>query len=302
MQQAAMQWWLQLRDAPADAPVQHAFDAWLAADDRHRRAYLEVLMALNAAVEPSAPLRAPQAAGWMRRHAGWVGAAFASLAFCAVLFGPRWSEQWRADAVAPPGAGRELVLDDGTRVTLGADSAIAFDVDADTRDIVLLRGAVTVAVAADPRPLTLRWRDAEVRDIGTRFTVQAAADALRVGVEEGRVDVRRGPAAPVSIGAGERVDWDGANPQRGVWHAIAAAPDLLLLDQAPAALALAQWAASRGTRILWIGAPPAGRPLDAALPMRSRDEQQAALATLARHYRFDIVLDGGGLLVLRSSR
>ena len=70
MQQAAMQWWLQLRDAPADAPVQHAFDAWLAADDRHRRAYLEVLMALNAAVEPSAPLRAPQAAGWMRRHAG----------------------------------------------------------------------------------------------------------------------------------------------------------------------------------------------------------------------------------------
>lgn len=302
MQQAAMQWWLQVRDAPADASVQRAFDAWLAADDRHRLAYLDVLMALNAAAESTQPARAPQTAGWMRRHAGWVGAAFASLAFCAVLLGPRWSEQWRADAVAPPGSERELVLDDGTRLVLGADSAIAYAVDADRRDITLLRGTVTVAVAVDPRPLTLHWRDAEVRDIGTRFTVQAAADVLRVGVEEGRVDVRRGGAAPVSIGAGERVDWDDASPTRGVWHAVVATPDLLLLDQAPAALAVAQWAAHRGTRVVWIGSPPSGLPLDAALPMRTRDDQQAALATLARHYRFDVVLDGGGVLVLRSSR
>lgn len=297
-----MQWWMQVREVPADAATQRAFDVWLAADDRHRLAYLDVLMAMNAAIEPALPLQPRPQAGWLRRHVGWVGAAVASLAFCAVLFGPRWAEQWRADAVAPAGAARDIVLDDGTRIELGADSAITFDIGTDARDIVLLRGSVTVDVAADPRPLTLRWRDAEVRDIGTRFTVQAADDALRVGVEEGRVEVRRGHADAVSIGAGERVDWNAANPQRGRWHAVEASPGLLLLDRAPAALALAQWAANRGTRIVWIGSPPSAVPLDAALPVRTRDEQQAALDTLARHYRFDIVFDGAGVLVLRSSR
>lgn len=299
-----MQWWLRVRDAPPDSRVHFAFDAWLAEDNRHRLAYLDVLMAFNAAVEPTVPMPmpAPRATSWMRRHPGWVGAAFASLALCAVLLVPRWAEQWRADAVAAPGRERELVLDDGTRIVLGGDSAITYEFAAGGREITLLRGTVTVDVASDPRPLILRWRDTEVRDIGTRFTVQAAADVLRVGVEEGRVDVRRGSAAAVSIGAGERVDWAGAGPQRGVWHAVASRPDLLLLDQAPAALALGQWAAIDGTRLYWIGSPPSGRPLAAALPMRTRDEQRAALTTLARHYRFDVVLDGGGLLVLRSSR
>lgn len=296
-----MRWWLQVRDAPADAAVQRAFDAWLAADDAHRLAYLEVLMTANAAAEATAPLpTAPRAPA--RRPVAWFGAAFASLLVCGLLFGPRWSEQWRADAVAPPGAGHALVLADGTRLELGADSAVAFDLGAGGRDIELLRGTVTVDVATDPRPLTLRWRDVAIRDIGTRFTVQAAADTVRVGVAEGRVDVRRGDAAAVPVEAGEALDWQGPTPQRHAWRETASAPGLLVLDRAPAALALAQWAASRGTRVYWLGSPPTGAPFDAALPVRTPEERRTALDTLARHYRVDVVLDGAGLLVLRASR
>lgn len=296
-----MRWWLQVREAPADAAVQRAFDAWLAADDAHRLAYLEVLMTANAAAEATMP-RATSPRARIRGPAAWLGAAFASLLIFGLLFGPRWSEQWRADVVSPPGGGHALVLADGTRLALGADSAVAFDLGDDAREIELLRGMVTVEVAADPRPLTLRWRDIAVRDIGTRFTVQAAADAVRIGVAEGRVDVRRGDAAPVPLEAGEALDWQGPTPQRRAWREPVPTPGLLVLDRAPAALALAQWAANRGTRVYWLGSAPTGAPLDAALPVRTADEQRAALDTLARHYRFDIVLNGGGLLVLRPSR
>lgn len=300
MMEAALRWWLQVREAPADVAVQRAFDAWLAAEDAHRLAYLEILMTANAAAEATMPRAIPPRAR-SRSPVAWLGAAFAGLLIFGLLIGPRWSEQWRADLVSAPGGGNARVLADGTRLELGADSAVAFDFGAGTRNIELLRGMVTVEVAADPRPLTLRWRDVAVRDIGTRFTVQAAADTVRIGVAEGRVDVRRGDASPVPVRAGEAIDWSDPTPQRGAWREPVPTPGLLVLDRAPAALALAQWAASRGTRVYWLGPAPTGALLDAALPVRTPEEQRAALKTLARHYRLDIVLDGAGLLVLRPS-
>lgn len=301
-QELAAQWLMQVRDAPADAAVQRAFDAWLAVDDAHRLAYLDALIAFNAAAETSTPAYAVASPGWVRRHPVWLGSTIAVLAVVTVLFGQRWSEQVRADETSAPGVARELVLTDGTQLRLAPDSAIAIDFSAGERDIELLRGAVTIDVAADSRPLILRHHQTTVRDIGTRFTVQTAPEVLRVGVVSGLVEVTRADRAAVRIPAGEQIEWHGAAVEQRPWQEHRDVTDMLLLDHAPAALALAQWAAFEGSRVQWIGTPPSDISLDAALPMRSAEERHAALATLAREFGFDVLLDGAGLVVLRAAR
>ena len=146
--------------------------------------------------------------------------------------------------------------------------------------------------------------------------VIATADAARESSREARPVPLRGAhaalawgvcATPVLLGFVAPVLFM-LRPLAADWsvlpwgHFVHWSANSLRLGLITAALAVAQWAAHRGTRVVWIGSPPSGLPLDAALPMRTRDDQRAALATLARHYRFDVVLDGGGVLVLRSSR
>ena len=300
LHEQAVQWLIEVRDAPADAAVQRAFDAWLARGDAHRLAYLDALMAFNAGAESSEPLPAITSPRFVRRHPVWLGAGFAAVAVFALLFGPRWSEQLRADAASAPGVARELVLDDGTQLRLAPDSLVAIDFDAAGRDIELLRGAVTVDVAADPRPLTLRHRDATVRDIGTRFEVQTAPDVLRVSVASGLVEVTRAGHAALQVAAGEQVEWRGAAIAQRAWQERREVAGLLVLEQAPAALAMAQWAAFEGRRVQWIGAAPGHAGLDAALPMRTPEERQAALATLAREFAVDVLFDGPGIVILRA--
>ncbi|HQW81534.1 MAG: FecR domain-containing protein [Rhodanobacteraceae bacterium] len=302
VRQQAVQWLMQVRDQPEDVGVQQAFDLWLAADDRHRLGYLDALIAFNAAADAHAPMHAPMRPGVARRHRLWLGAAFGVLLAVVGLYGPRWFEQVRADETSAPGVARELVLADGSQLRLAPDSAIAIDFSASERDIELLRGAVTIDVAADSRPLILRHHQTTVRDIGTRFAVQAAPDVLRVGVVSGVVEVTRADRAAVRIPAGAQIEWHGAAVEQRPWQEHRDVADMLLLDHAPAALALAQWAAFEGSRVQWIGAPPSDISLDAALPMRSAEERHAALATLAREFGLDVLLDGAGLVVLRAAR
>lgn len=301
VRQQALQWLVQVRDAPADAVVQQAFDRWLSAHDGHRLAYLDALMVFNAAAEATVPKPVAVPASFARRHAGWLGAVLGAAAALALLLGPRWSEHWRADEIAPPGVHREITLADGTQLRLAPDAAVALDIDATRRDITLLRGSVMVDVAADPRPLALHYRDSTVRDIGTRFEVQAAADVLRVGVAEGLVEVRRGEAAAVRVAAGEQVTWQGTSSARHAWREYAIEPGMLVLDRAPAPLAIAQWAAYSGRRVRWIGHVDAGSHLDAVLPMRTPAEQRAALATLARQFDLSVILDVEGFLLVRAN-
>ena len=95
LHEQAVQWLIEVRDAPADAAVQRAFDAWLALDETHRLAYLDALITFNAAAEPSEPVAVAMSPGFVRRHPVWLGAGFAAVAVFALLFGPRWSEQSR---------------------------------------------------------------------------------------------------------------------------------------------------------------------------------------------------------------
>ena len=73
----AREWWLALEAGRDDVRLNQQFDAWLAMDDRHRLAWLEVLMADNAAaaqvtapVETMAPMFQPRRTAPAAR---WIG-------------------------------------------------------------------------------------------------------------------------------------------------------------------------------------------------------------------------------------
>ncbi|WP_308364369.1 MULTISPECIES: FecR domain-containing protein [unclassified Microbulbifer] len=85
---------------------------------------------------------------------------------------------------------RTITLQDGSEVTLGADSQIEFTFAERRRDISLLKGQAFFSVATDPaRPFFVNTDNASVRVVGTRFEVHRAPGGVKVSVEEGIVDV-----------------------------------------------------------------------------------------------------------------
>jgi transmembrane sensor len=216
--------WLARRDAAEDPSEGAAeFAAWLAADTRHRAAYLRLAAAwersgrlkmLRSESEPVNPdLFAPPSSGW--RH--WRGplAVAASVAVAAVVAGAwlnpnRGVETYRTEV----GGLARVVLKDGSTVTLNTDTELKFRLLPERREIKLIRGEAQFAVAHDvKRPFEVSAAGRIVRAVGTAFDVRLhSGEGLEVTVTEGRVALldaagfatpEKGVAPAPTIAAGE---------------------------------------------------------------------------------------------------
>ncbi|MBX6332525.1 MAG: FecR domain-containing protein [Gemmatimonadaceae bacterium] len=111
--------------------------------------------------------------------------------------------------VTPRGQRATVRLDDGTRVTLGAQSRLRWSEPLGARRDVYLDGEALFTVAHDPRrPFRVHVGDAVMQDLGTEFSVRGYADDGRVVVvvKSGQVAFSpRGTAAsqPVVLDAGD---------------------------------------------------------------------------------------------------
>lgn len=198
--QAALGWFVAERGGEADAA---ALADWRSADPRHEQAYARIERLWGSAAFAGAVKLA-------RPRAGRTAAGAAAMALCLAIIttgalrlsGTRLA--WPADHSAPVGEIAAMTLDDGTRLILDSGSAIDVSMDRDRRDIRLLRGRVSIAVADDERPLRLLSGDAVIRDIGTRFSVSREEDGEHVAVAEGIVDLRAsGESRALVLGAGQ---------------------------------------------------------------------------------------------------
>ncbi|ULQ46657.1 FecR domain-containing protein [Flagellatimonas centrodinii] len=216
----AMDWVLQFQAGPVGPQERAAFDAWLAADPDRRALYARAERAWHGMAGLSALPEAHQALHGSgsrfsvtrrRRPMQLAAGAFAaSLMMAAVLFGLLRNPA--ADVAAPlhyatPVAEiREIVLTDGTQLTLGARSKVEVRFTDTERRVILSDGEAFFAVQPDPtRPFFVRAEATEVRVVGTRFNVRLGTDVVEVAVEEGRVDVAA-PATPGSrLMAGEQI-------------------------------------------------------------------------------------------------
>lgn len=213
------------------APARSAqLDAWLKADARHLAAYEQAertLMLLDEALaSPIAARPARVAPRWI-----WPGAAVA-----AGLAAPP------AAIESAPGQTRNVVLADGSHVTLAPASSLRPTWRLARRTYVLQRGEAFFAVTHDAaHPFTVAAGEAKVRVLGTRFDVHRSPnDRVRVEVEQGLVEVSRdlpnGPSvARVAAGQGALADASGVRTaalaktdDAGAWRrgrlAYAAAP------------------------------------------------------------------------------
>ncbi len=193
---------------------QAAFEAWLAADVRHLGAYgraeavLSRLERLRGVAVDAAPSGDAEPSGWTRRRTLLTGGVAASLVAGVGI--TRIHDGAHQETFSTQiGQMQEVVLTDGSIVSLNTNSKIAINFSNEARNINLLRGEVLFDVAKDrQRPFVVSAGDTRVRAVGTSFMVSLLPERpMQVLVKEGVVELQRADdlkAIPVRASANIR--------------------------------------------------------------------------------------------------
>ncbi len=151
-----------------------------------------------------------RADGFRRRLIPWALAASLGLGLLVAtpwlreLSGLRAQNQ---EAIATRvGANREVILPDGSRVTLGGATALTVAYTVDRRRVALNSGEALFQVRPDyNRPFVVQTPTGAVAAVGTAFDVRTDGRTLRVTVSDGVVEVTASdPAAPVWLRVGQQ--------------------------------------------------------------------------------------------------
>lgn len=210
----AMGWLLTLRDFPEDAVRRRQHADWLAADARHADAWARAQRVWTLAGQsplelprvPMAPEQESQPSRRVFATRRWLAAslAVAALVVLTALSPSLWLS-WQSDYRNGQAETREVRLDDGSLLAVGANSAVRLEFSGEHRDIHLLKGQLFIEVADEQRPLRVLVDDVRITDIGTAFDVSLSDQHLAVAVENGAVAVAV-PGQPVqSLRAGQRL-------------------------------------------------------------------------------------------------
>lgn len=93
-----------------------------------------------------------------------------------------------ADVKSDIGEQQHLRLEDGSLLTLAADTAVNFHFDHKQREIELVQGKIMIEVAKDPhRPLVVNTRQANFTALGTRFIVEQLEERSRLSLLHSKV-------------------------------------------------------------------------------------------------------------------
>ncbi len=201
----AAAWYARLHADDASPADRAAFGRWLSAEDSHDRAWHELvattrtlddarddpaLQAMMAAARGAAPARSA-------RWGSMAAAAALILAIggtTAVLQRDHAAPVRTAAAdmvyATPIGRIREVVLPDGTRMTLDAGSSVRVARPGATRRVQIERGQAFFKVAHDAaHPFIVTVGRDTVTALGTQFAVRTATDRVVVSLIEGAVRV-----------------------------------------------------------------------------------------------------------------
>ena len=207
IQQQAAKWVACTFSGNASHEDEEALNRWLAADRRHKVEYLRILEIWDVSgdaaepvpVYPSEQHSMPTQTGTAKRHSGvwasWlaVAAVVGILVFNTSMFvsdGPPGDGMFVQTFATDVGQTKELVLDDGSFVTLNTDTRLFVDFSSGLRRAILDSGEAYFEVTKDPlRPFVVTAGAQSVTVLGTKFNVHRNGQTLTVAVLEGVVAV-----------------------------------------------------------------------------------------------------------------
>lgn len=219
----AIAWCMRCQDAPLGPQDEADLSAWLAADPTHaerfaraRRlwdgfddhAHTPELLALRR--QALGAVQQANARRWTSRpvsRARWIAAAAAAVLLAvgllAMLHTP--SHYYQTGI----GERRTVILADGSKMTLDADTGVRVRFTDDRRELTLDHGRASFKVAKNPlRPFSVTSGKSMVVAVGTAFSVEQLAGQVRVALYEGHVAVLRdadeGPATQFAAVHGMR--------------------------------------------------------------------------------------------------
>ena len=241
----AVDWLVELQSEPADDDLRLRWRLWHDADPSHALAWARVeafgdkLQRLQPGIAHATlnGTRSQQRRKTLKTLAILMGAGGA-----AWLAGEEtpWRE-WSADHRTRIGERSVLMLDDGTRVRMNADTALNVRYTATARTLQLLRGEILVTTAHEPvfdgasaRSFSVDTAEGSARALGTHFQVRRLDGRSVVAVLDGAVEIRpAGDALAVRLDAGRQAGFtrDAVGPVDAVDDAVAAWIDGMLVAQ-----------------------------------------------------------------------
>lgn len=288
---AAIAWFVRLRDEQASEADRAAFTAWRKADPAHERAWHE-LEAIWGALDQrsSAKIAVPAAAASAPRRrplTPWRSLAVAAMLLLAVTASLRLQPPGLfADHRTGIGERRTIALADGSRVELRPGSAVDIEIDGARRAVRLVSGEAFFSVARDEnRPFVVSAGQGEIAVLGTAFDVKIApSERVSVVVTESKVAVSAGGGAAVRVSAGQEVSYDGrgVSPVRAADLDTAQAwrQDQIVFHDAPLDTVLSELSRYRRGHVQLLGGELGKRRVTAVFDAKRPD---TALETIARN-------------------
>ena len=218
VQQQAAEWLTVLMSDEASEAEHAAWQRWRGADPEHERAWQHIDavsrrfngLHRSAAAQALAGTQQQAVNGKRRQLLAWLGVAAGGGMLAAQTGTWDGVRALRADYRTATGERREVVLADGSVLSLNTRSAVNVRFDDKRRLIELLAGEILVSSghgAGSAAPLVVATREGLVRALGTRFVVRQQEGVSTVEVFESAVDIRPrdSAGAPLLLAAGRGV-------------------------------------------------------------------------------------------------
>lgn len=216
--------WLVVLDEPRVSRQDiDAFQAWLAADETHKRAYDAVSATADKIDAVLATELVGHEIGHRRTRVPVRPIAIAALSAAAALalfiistLSPLRDEAGAVYATAPEQE-RLLQLSDGTTIEMAPGARLRASFEGDERRVRFEEGVALFSVAHDAsRPFVVMTKFGEIRVLGTSFVVRLGPDAAITTVLSGRVEARRemlfSPDNSVAASADQEIELGGGAP------------------------------------------------------------------------------------------
>lgn len=208
LEQAA-DWLMQLHAGDASAQQRRDCERWRLSSPEHARAWsrAEKLLGKLGGLPPELAMPALDRSRSPARRA-----AMLKLAALLATVPGAWllleNSGWRHDYRTATGERREIVLADGSRISLNTATILDVRFDAQQRLLLLRGGEMLVETSPDPqgRPFIVQTAQGRLQALGTVFSVRQEAGRTQLAVQASRVRVTpwAGGAARI-VDAGQQV-------------------------------------------------------------------------------------------------